>query len=87
MYQVGDSRLFFTRRREDCSETYDKERVGLNHLAFGVRTLAELTDIQEQLNSTGISHSGIKKDRYGQKDFIWLDDPDGIRLEFYLRHA
>jgi catechol-2,3-dioxygenase len=85
MYQVGDSRLFFTLCSVNSSERYDKERVGLNHIAFGVRTLVELTEIQKQLDSAGIPHSGIKKDRYGQKDFIWLDDPDGVRVEFYLR--
>jgi catechol-2,3-dioxygenase len=85
MYQVGDSRLFFTLCSVNSSERYDKERVGLNHIAFGVRTPVELTEIQKQLDSAGIPHSGIKKDRYGQKDFIWLDDPDGVRVEFYLR--
>ena len=27
----------------------------------------------------------MKIDFYGKKEFIWIDDPDGIRLEFYLR--
>lgn len=26
-----------------------------------------------------------KIDKYGKKEFIWFDDPDGARLEFYLR--
>jgi hypothetical protein len=43
--------------------------------------------IEAQLGSAGISHSGIKIDHYGQKEFIWLDDPDGMRVEFYLRPA
>jgi glyoxylase I family protein len=85
MYQVGDSRLFFTLCSVNSTEKYDKERIGLNHVAFGVRTLGELRDVQRQLDSAGIQHSGIRKDQYGQKDFIWLDDPDGIRVEFYLR--
>jgi len=66
-------------------EAYDKESIGLNHFAFGVRTLDELQRIQAQLNSLGISHSGIGVDRYGRKEFIWLDDPDGMRVEFYVR--
>lgn len=85
MFQVGETRLFFTRSVQQPSGTYEKESVGLNHLAFGVRTLEELQTIQGQLDRAGIRHSGIKKDRYGQKDFIWLDDPDGMRVEFYLR--
>lgn len=84
MYRVGDSRLFFTPCvRHD--QRYDKENIGLNHIAFGVRTLDDLQAIEAQLNSSGISHSGIGLDRYGLKEYIWLDDPDGMRIEFYLR--
>ncbi|HXW93074.1 MAG TPA: VOC family protein [Terriglobales bacterium] len=85
MYQVGDTRLFFTRCHEQTAATYDKERVGLNHFALGVRTLGELTRIQTQLDTAGIAHSGIKIDSYGGKQFVWMDDPDGLRVEFYLR--
>jgi glyoxylase I family protein len=87
MYQVGCTRVFFTLCDQHQPGTYAKEEVGLNHLAFGVRTLEELQVIQEQLGRAGISNSGIKKDRYGQKEFIWLDDPDKMRIEFYLRPA
>jgi len=86
MYKAGDTRLFFTLAVKPRRGTYDKESTGLNHIAFGVRALSELQAIQKQLDSSGISHSGIKLDRYGSKEYIWLDDPDGIRVEFYLRH-
>jgi glyoxylase I family protein len=84
-YSVGDTLLFFTTSVESQTGTYDKEKIGLNHLAFGVRTLTELEAIQLQLESFEIAHSGIKIDSYGQKEYIWLDDPDGLRIEFYLR--
>ena len=87
MYQVGRTRVFFTLCDQPQPGPYMKEEVGLNHLAFGVRTLEELQAIQEQLGRAGIPNSGIKKDRYGQKEFIWLDDPDNMRVEFYLRPA
>jgi glyoxylase I family protein len=85
MYRVGDTRLFFTLADRPQPGVYEKEKVGLNHMAFGVRTLEELDAIRAQLDKTGIAHSGIKIDHYGQKEFIWLDDPDGMRVEFYLR--
>ena len=85
MYEVGDTRLFFTTSTEASSAVYDKEKVGLNHLAFGIRTLTELQTLEQQFNAAGITHSGIKLDQYGLKEFIWLDDPDGMRIEFYLR--
>jgi catechol-2,3-dioxygenase len=87
MYQLGETRLFFTRCAADHASAYDKERVGLNHFALGVRTLRELEKIQGQLDRAGIAHSGIQLDPYGTKEFIWLDDPDGLRVEFYLRPA
>jgi glyoxylase I family protein len=85
MYKAGDTRLFFTLSDRPQQGTYQKEKVGLNHMAFGVRTLEELKTIGAQLDAAGISHRGIKLDHYGRKDFIWLDDPDGMRIEFYLR--
>ena len=85
LYVVGDTRLFFTCTVENHAGMQDKERVGLNHIAFGVRSLEELEAIQTQLDSSGISHSGLKLDQYGLREFIWLDDPDGLRIEFYLR--
>jgi glyoxylase I family protein len=85
MYEVGDTRLFFTTSTESSSGAYNKEMIGLNHMAFGVRTLTELQALEQQLNAAEIAHSGIKLDQYGLKEFIWLDDPDGMRIEFYLR--
>jgi glyoxylase I family protein len=85
MYKAGETRLFFTLADRPQRGVYDKEKVGLNHMAFGVHTLEELKTTQAQLDKAGILHSGIKVDHYGQKEFIWLDDPDGMRIEFYLR--
>jgi glyoxylase I family protein len=85
MYSVGDTRLFFTTSVESQTGTYDNGKIGLNHIAFGVRTLTELETIREQLDSSEIAHSGIKLDSYGPREFIWFDDPDGLRIEFYLR--
>jgi glyoxylase I family protein len=85
MYEVGDTRLFFTQCEHQQSAAYDKENVGLNHLAFGVRTIEELQSVRNKLDRANIVHSGIQIDRYGKKEFIWLDDPDNMRIEFYLR--
>jgi glyoxylase I family protein len=85
MYVAGDTRLFFTCSAESSQEPYNKEKIGLNHIAFGVRTVNELQTIQAQLNAGGISHSGIKFWQDGVTQFIWLDDPNSIRIEFWLR--
>jgi glyoxylase I family protein len=85
MYEVGPTLLFFSACDEPNPRAYEKEQVGLNHLALGVRTLEELQTIRRQLDDAGVRHSGINIDPYGEKEFIWLDDPDGMRIEFYLR--
>jgi len=85
MYTVGSTRIFFTLAGQIETGTYNKENIGLNHVAFGVRSLAELEMMRGQLESSEVSHSGIRTDQYGGKQFIWLDDPDGLRVELYLR--
>jgi len=37
------------------------------------------------LDKNRIKDSGIKINKYEDKEFIWFIDFDGIRLEFYLR--
>src|ERR1700679_3711648 len=56
LYTVGDTRLFFTLAAEPRSNTYDKEQIGLNHIAFGIGTLADLQAVQQQLTTGGIAH-------------------------------
>jgi hypothetical protein len=53
--------------------------------SFGVCTPTALRELVQHLNSTGLRHSRIKVDHYGNKEFVWLDDPNGFRLEFYCR--
>jgi glyoxylase I family protein len=85
IYIVRETRLLFTLSVERITGPYDKEQPGLNHLAFGVCTPTALRELVQHLNSTGLLHSGIKVDHYGNKEFVWLDDPNGFRLEFYCR--
>jgi glyoxylase I family protein len=85
MYMCGDTRLFFTRSAQPGKGKYEKEKPGLNHIAFGVRTLEELQTIQGQLDAGEISRTGIKLWQDGLTKYIWLDDPDGMRIEFWLR--
>ena len=85
LFQAGETKLFFTASTQKLSGLYDKEQPGLNHLAFGVREPSLLREILDHLNSSGLQHSGIQIDSYGNKELIWLDDPDGFRLEFYCR--
>jgi glyoxylase I family protein len=87
MYTISDTRIFFSPCDQARVLPHDKEAVGLNHLAFGVNSLEDLQVIQKQLEDARTANSGIQIDKYGQKEFIWLDDPDKMRSEFYVRPA
>lgn len=83
-YKIGETKVFFA-EPQNRDSGFDKENIGLNHIAFHVGSLDDLKKWEKKLDGAGIRHSGIEIDKYGGKEFIWFDDPDGIRLEFYLR--
>ncbi len=80
VYQVGYTKLFFKSPQGEFEER-DKDKGGLNHIAFGVNTIEELREFEEVLNKASIKNSGIQEG----KDYIWLDDPSGFRVEIYYR--
>ena len=84
VYFIGETRLFFVLPHGEFTMV-NKDLGGLNHLAFGVRTAEELRAFEKVLNEADIRNSGVRVDKYGNKEFIWLDDPDGYRIEFYCR--
>jgi catechol-2,3-dioxygenase len=87
VYKVGDTRLFFkTSPRETADFKYNKDEIGMNHVAFGVRTMEELKSFKELLVKAGIKHSDFTTGKFGN-EYVWLDDPDGIRIEIFHRPA
>jgi glyoxylase I family protein len=89
MYHVGSTKLFFTLPHNEPppDDQFNASRIGLEHFAIGVTTIADLRRIEEVLNSQGIRHSGIHIDRHSKMEKIWLDDPDKIRVEFFIPPA
>lgn len=83
-YKIGATKIFFGLSYGDFLSV-DKDKSSLNHLAFGVKAADELRAFERTLNESGIRNSGVKIDKYGNKEFIWFDDPNGYRLEFYCR--
>ncbi len=83
-YKVGETKIFFGLPCGEYEKS-DKDKTSLNHLAFGVKTGEELREFEKVLNEAGIKNSGIKIDKYGNKEFLWFDDPSGVRLEIYCR--
>ncbi|MGH2783860.1 MAG: VOC family protein [Actinomycetota bacterium] len=66
---------------EPSSEGFDERRLGLDHLAFGVATRAELEEWASKLDELGIDHGKIIDASYGSG--MAFRDPDNIQLEFF----
>ena len=85
-WKFGETKLFFGLPFKNLeNNAFDRNRIVLNHVAWGVRTLDELKEWNKKLEDGAIKNSGIIKDKYKNREYIWFDDPDGIRQEFYLR--
>jgi len=54
---------------------------GLDHLAFGCTSRADLETWEKRLDSLGIKHGGIVDATYGSG--LSFRDPDNIALEFF----
>ena len=67
--------------REIEDGQFTEFRVGLDHVAFGCASRAELEEWVERLNGLGIAHGGIVDAHYGSG--MSFRDPDGIALEFF----
>jgi catechol-2,3-dioxygenase len=61
--------------------TFTEFQTGLDHVAFGCASRAELQSWVDRLESLGIEHGGIVDAPYGSG--LSFRDPDGIALEFF----
>lgn len=56
------------------------EACGLRHLAFEVD---DLTNALNELDKLNIKHEGVRLDDITDKRFTFIEDPDGLPIEFY----
>lgn len=66
-------------------DTFDADRVGLDHLSFAVADEAALTEAVVVLNDLGVSHAGVKD--IGAAWLLEFRDPDGVALELFAQKA
>lgn len=76
IYQVGDSLLGL---RPVASDTFDENRVGLDHVSFSVAGPEELHAAAKFLEDRGVPHNGVKD--VGSAYILEFRDPDNIALE------
>lgn len=68
-------------------DRFDENRVGLDHLAIALPTLADLEAAASHLDDLGIAHEPIKDAGRGTGFVLEFRDPDNIALELYVRVA
>jgi glyoxylase I family protein len=71
-------------RRPSAEEPFDERRTGLDHLALGVGSLAELEAWAARLDELGVAHGGVQVTPGTGFTLVAFRDPDGIQLELYL---
>lgn len=83
---LGNTKLFLTKKYKVSAREFDKNNLGLNHIAIKVSTLKKLKELGCKLDKVNVKHSSIISDKYNPlNQLVWFNDPDGIRLEFYYR--
>tara|TARA_B100000029_G_C17193286_1_gene821481 strand:- start:189 stop:587 length:399 start_codon:yes stop_codon:yes gene_type:complete len=61
----------------------------INHLGVEVQTTDEVLATADRLNRADMTTTGIDETKccYAEKTEVWVDGPDGLRWEWYVKHA
>ena len=78
IYQLGNSLLGL---RPVARDSFDEDRVGLDHVSFQMRSKDELDGAATFLDDHGTDHGGVKD--IGAGYILEFRDPDGIALELF----
>jgi glyoxylase I family protein len=80
IYNIGHSLIGL---RPVADDSFDEDRVGLDHLAFTLASKDELDSAAAHLDELGIAHEPVKD--IGVFYILEFRDPDGIALELTAR--
>jgi glyoxylase I family protein len=64
-----------------AADRFDPDRVGLDHLSFGVPGREDLEQAARLLDERGVTHGEITRLPSFGIDVLSFEDPDGIQLE------
>jgi catechol 2,3-dioxygenase-like lactoylglutathione lyase family enzyme len=76
-----EGQLFGLRPVAAPGDRFDSTRVGLDHVAFGVATKADLVAAAERLDAAGIVNGGVTPLTGMGMSILSFQDPDDINLE------
>lgn len=80
VFQAG-TMLLGLRPVAPAGDSFDSERVGLDHLSFAVDTKQDLFTAAERLAAAGVEHGAVTDMEHFGIAILSFDDPDGIHLE------
>ena len=63
-------------------DRFSEVRIGLDHVALGVKTRADLEQLVDTLRAAGVATRGIQSDAVGP-GVVSFRDPDNIAWEFF----
>ncbi|MEO7132134.1 MAG: VOC family protein [Dermatophilaceae bacterium] len=79
IYQAGGIGLGL--RPVDNADSFDSERIGLDHLSFSVASREALDAAVATLEERGITHGAVKDLPGSGIAILSFSDPDGVQLE------
>lgn len=82
LYQVGGEVFGL---RPVASDSFDEDRVGLDHLSFAVADRGVLDDAAGLLDGLGVKHGEVKD--IGEAYILEFRDPDNVALELFAPKA
>ena len=61
----------------------------INHLGVEVQTTEEVLTAEDRLTRADMVTTGVDETQccYAEKTEVWVDGPDGVRWEWYVKHA
>ena len=61
----------------------------INHLGVEVQTTEEVLTAEDRLTRADMVTTGLDETQccYAEKTEVWVDGPDGVRWEWYVKHA
>lgn len=78
LYRVGEQLLGL---RPVATDSFDEDRVGLDHVSLTVASRADLDAAAALLDEMGVAHEPVKD--IGDAEILQFRDPDNIALELF----
>lgn len=83
LLKVGIPCWFAQWEKQYPNDRFDERRIGLDHIAFHVKTLPELETFIARLKRMGVPNAGLERFA-GKYPYVAFRDPDNIQTEFFL---